>query len=160
MEMRPKSARLGRAHGLPKIQKNYTNIPSFHHIVDTAGTAHYGLGKYLSNLLNLLTLNEYSLKDSLEATQRIHSIPTKLFVQGYRYVPFDVVSLFTNVSLKKTIEIILKRVYNDQLVQTKLKKRTLKKLILDACQKTAFSLTVKFTNKLTVFRWARHSDQF
>ena len=143
MEMRPKSARLGRAHGLPKIHKDYMNIPSFRPIVDTTCTVYYGIGKYLSNLLNPLTLNEYSLKDSFEATQRIHSIPTELFAQGYQYVSFDVVSLFTNALLKKTIEIILKRVYNDQLVQTKLKKRTLKKLLLDACQKTAFSFNGK-----------------
>ena len=143
MEMRPKSSRLGRAHGLPKIHKIYTNIPSFSPIVDTTGTAHYGVGKYLSNLLNPLTLNEYSLKDSFEEMQRIHSIPTDLFTQGYRYVSFDIVSLFTNVLLKKTIEIILKRVYNDQPVQTKLKKRTLKKALLDARQKTAFSFNGK-----------------
>ena len=143
MEMRPKSARLGRAHGLPKIHKDYTNIPSVCPIVDTTCTVYYSVGKYFSNLLNPLTLNEYSLKDSFEATQRIHSIPTELFAQGYQYVSFDVVSLFTNVPLKKTIEIILKRVYNDQLVQTKLKKRTLKKLLLDACQKTAFSFNGK-----------------
>ena len=83
------------------------------------------------------------MNDSFEATQQIHSIPTELFAQGYGYVLFDVVSLFTKVPLKKTIEIILKRVYNDQLVQTKLKKRTLKKLLLDACQKTAFSFNSK-----------------
>ena len=35
MEMRPKSPRLGRAHGPPKIHKDYTNIPSFRPIVDT-----------------------------------------------------------------------------------------------------------------------------
>ena len=98
MEMKPKSARLGRAHGLPKINKDYTNIFSFRPIVDTTCTVYYGVGKYLSNLLNLLTLNKYSLKDSFEATQRIHSIPTE---EGYRYVSFDVISLFTNVSLKK-----------------------------------------------------------
>ena len=143
MEMRPKSARLGRSHGLPKIHKNYTNISSFHPIVNTTGTTHYGVGKYLSSLLNPLTLNEYSLKDSFEATQQIHSIPTELFAQGYRYVSFDLVSLFTNVPLKNTIEIILKRVHNDQLVQTKLKKHTLKKLLLDACQKTALSCNGK-----------------
>ena len=80
--MSPKSARLGRAQGLPKLHKDYTNIPSFRPIVDTTGTAHYGLGKYLSNLLNPLTLNEYSLKDSFEATKRIHSNPTELFTQG------------------------------------------------------------------------------
>ena len=138
MEMKPKSARLGRAHGLPKIHKDYTNIPNFRPILDTSCTVYYGVGKYLSNRLNPLTLNAYSLKDSFEATQRIHSIPIELFAQGYRYVSFDVVSLFTNVPLKKTIETILKRVYNDQLVQTKLEKRTLKKLLLDAYQKTAF----------------------
>ena len=138
MEMKPKSARLGRAHGLPKIHKDYTNIPNFRPILDTSCTVYYGVGKYLSNRLNPLTLNGYSLKDSFEATQRIHSIPIELFAQGYRYVSFNVVSLFTNVPLKKTIEIILKRVYNDQLVQTKLEKRTLKKLLLDAYQKTAF----------------------
>ena len=81
MEMRPKSARLGRAHGLPKIHKDYTNIFSFRPIVNTTCTVYYGVGKYLSNLLNSLTLNEYSLKDSFEATQRIHSIPTELFAQ-------------------------------------------------------------------------------
>ena len=56
MEMRPKSARLGRAHGLPKIHKDYTNIPSFRPIVDTTCAVLYGVGKYLSNLLNPLTL--------------------------------------------------------------------------------------------------------
>ena len=143
MEMRPKSSRLGRAHGLPKIRKDYTNTPSFCPIVDKTRIAHYGVGKYLSNLLNPLTLNEYSLKDSFEATKPIHSIPTELFSQGYRYVSFDVVSLFTNVPLKKTIEIILKRVCNNQLVQTKLKKHTLKKLLLDASSKTDFSFDGK-----------------
>ena len=143
MEMRPKSARLGRAHGLPKIHKDYTNIPSFHPIVDKTGTAHYGAGKYLSNLFNLLTLNEYSLKDSFETTQRVHSIPTKLFAQGYRYVSFDVIPLFTNVPLKQTIEIILKRVYNDQLVQTKLKKTYLEKAPVRCVSKGYFSFNGK-----------------
>ena len=145
MEMRKKSARLGRAHGLSKIHKDYRNIPSFCPILDATCTVYYGVGKYLSNLLNPLTSNEYSLKDSFEATQRIHTILTELFAECYRYVLFDVVSLFTNVPPKKTIEIFLKRVFNDQIVQTKLKKRTLKKLLLDACQKTAFSFIFRFS---------------
>ena len=145
MEMRKKSARLGRARGLSKIHKDYRNIPSFCPILDATCTVYYGVGKYLSNLLNPLTSNEYSLKDSFEATQRIHTILTELFAECYRYVLFDVVSLFTNVPPKKTIEIFLKRVFNDQIVQTKLKKRTLKKLLLDACQKTAFSFIFRFS---------------
>ena len=47
-------------------------------------------------------------------------------------------SLFTNVPLNKTIKVILDRVYSQKLISTNLKKRTLKKLILDTCSKTAF----------------------
>ena len=57
---------------------------------------------------------------------------------------FDVASLLTNVPIKRTVDLISKRIYTDKLVSTNLKKRTLKKLILDTCTKTAFS----FNNKL------------
>ena len=50
----------------------------------------------------------------------------------------DVKSLFTNVPLQKTLDVILKRVYTEKKIQTKLTKRTLKKLVLDTCTKTAF----------------------
>jgi hypothetical protein len=39
------------------------------------------------------------------------------------------------------INIILKRIYDDKLISTKLTKRTLKKLILDSSTKTIFSLS-------------------
>ena len=46
-----------------------------------------------------------------------------------------VVSLFTNIPLKKTVNIILKRIYTDKEMTTTFTKRSLKKLILDNCQK-------------------------
>ena len=52
---------------------------------------------------------------------------------------FDVESLFTNVPIKKIINIILTRIYNNHTISTNLKKHSLKKLILDTCTKTAFS---------------------
>ena len=91
-----------------------------------------------------LTQNEYTLKDSFEAARRIHSIDMSYFDQGYEYVSFDVESLFTNVPLNKTVNIILDRVYKDKLISTTLTRRTLKKLILDSCKKTVFT----FNNKL------------
>ena len=75
---------------------------------------------------------------------RIHNIPPHLFAQGYRFVSFDVKSLFTNIPLKKVIKIILKRVYDDKEITTNLKPRTLKKLLKDCCMKTPFS----FNNEL------------
>ena len=64
--MRPKFAQIERAHGLPKIHTDclYQDTPPFRHIVDTTSTPHYGIGKYLSSLLNPFTINNYSIEDS------------------------------------------------------------------------------------------------
>ena len=51
------------AYGLPKIHKEYSNIPKFIPIVDTTGMPHYSAGKVLTNLLNPLAINEFTLKD-------------------------------------------------------------------------------------------------
>ena len=138
-QMRPKNAKPARAHGLPKIHKTFTNFPKFKPIIDTTGSSHYLVGKYLARSLYPLTNNEFTLKDSFEAANRIQDISSSLFVNGYKYVSFDAESLFTNVLIKKTINIILTRIYNDHTISTNLKKRSLKKLILDTCTKTAFS---------------------
>ena len=79
------------------------------------------------------------MKYSFGACRRIQEIPEDLFQQGYKFVSFDVESLFTSVPLEKTLYIILDRVYKEKLVTTALRKRTLKKLIPDSCKKTAFS---------------------
>ena len=60
------------------------------------------------------------------------------------FVTLDVVSLFTNTPLCKTVNISLKRVYSEKLINTSLSKCSLKKLTLDTCQKMALS----FNNKL------------
>ena len=52
-------------------------------------------------------------------------------------------SLFTKVPLLKTVNFILKRVYDDKLIQNNLKERSLKRLLLDACTRNS-----KFNNKL------------
>ena len=135
----PKSAKIGRAHGSAKVHKVFERIPPLRPIIDTIGSTHYGVGKFISKLLNPLTQNAYSLKDSFEAADRIRSIPPELYSNGYKLVSFDVKSLFTNVPLRKTINVILDRVYNQNVIPTTLKKRTLKKLILDTCSKTAFT---------------------
>ena len=126
-EMRPKAAQVGRAHSLPKIHKKYTDLPSFRPVIDTRNTPHYGVGKFLTRLLNPLTQNVYLIKDSFEAVDHIHSMPAELSDEGYCYFSFDVTSLFTNVPLNKTINIILHRIYKENLVKTNMRKSTLKK---------------------------------
>ena len=84
-------------------------------------------------VLNPLTMNSHTLKDSFDAVTRIQNIPEELFRNGYRFVSFDVKSLFTNVPLQKTVNTILDTIYTNKLINTILKKRTLKKLQLDSC---------------------------
>ena len=74
----------------------------------------------------------------------IQAVPTELFNQGYKFISFNVTWLFTNVSLKRTVDIILKRIYVDSVIPTTLQKLYIKKPILDACTKNVFSFNNKF----------------
>ena len=137
--IRPKNAKPARAHGLPKTHKEYEDLPPFRPIIDTTGTAHSSIGKYLCEILKPLSTNEFTLKDSFDAAERIRNIPPDDLENDFQFVSFDVVSLFTNVPLKRTLNLILDRVYKDKQIETTMKKATLKKLLLDTCTKTAFS---------------------
>ena len=48
---------------------------------------------------------------------------------GYKMMSFDVKSLFTNVSLEKTIEITLKRIYERKEINTSISKKEMKQLL-------------------------------
>ena len=135
----PKNAKIACAYGTAKIHKEFEKKPSFHPIIDAIGSTHYAVGKYISKLINPLILNQHQLKDSFDAAERIKGIPGHLYKDGYVLISLDVVSLFTNVPLTKTINVILDRIYKEKRISTTLHKRTLKKLITDTCSKTAFS---------------------
>ena len=71
--------------GLPKINKNYNHFPPFRLIIDASSTAHYGIAKYLSNLLHPLTENKFTVKYLFEAANKIQALLCKLFNEGYIY---------------------------------------------------------------------------
>ena len=85
--------------------------------------------------------------------RNIRNIPQHLLDEGYVFVSFDVTSLFTNAPLSRTSKVILDRIYNKDLLQTKLQKSPLKKLITDTCTKTVFSYndqTYEQTNNVSM----------
>ena len=113
--IRQKHAKFARAHGLPKVHKAFDDIPPFRPIVDINGPTHSSVGKYLSEILYSLTQNQFSVKDSFDAANRINSIlPEVKNSNNSVFVSLDVVSLFTNVLLKTTINIISEKVYNNK----------------------------------------------
>ena len=125
--IRPQSTKPARADGLPKTHKSYDTLLPLRPIIDTTGNAYQPVAKFLSRLLNPLTHNEFSLKDSFDAVNRIQNIPDNLFTDGYRFTSLNVKSLFTNIPLDKTVQIVLKKNYDENIITTTLKKRTLKK---------------------------------
>ena len=129
--IRPQSTKPIRAHGLPKTHKPFGKLPTFRLIIDTTSTAYQPVAKYLSRLLNTLAYNDFSLQDSFDTVTCTRSIPSNPFSEGYSFVSFDVKSLFNKIPLKKTVDIILHRIYHEKKLDTSLKKRTLKKLLLD-----------------------------
>ena len=83
----PKNAKIGRAHGSAKIHKDFERIPPLRPILPplrpiipplrpiipplrpiiyTIGSMNYGVGKFISNMLNPLTLNNYYLNGSFD----------------------------------------------------------------------------------------------
>ena len=80
---------------------------------------------FQSELLTPITQNEFVSKNSVDATAKILIIPQTLFDNGYIFISFDVTSLFTNVSLKRTIN----NMFLINHLNTYLNKTTLKNLL-------------------------------
>ena len=74
------------------------------------GTREYKLAKYLDNLIKPHIPDTYLLKSTDDFIERLKQFPCN---NSYRIVSFDVVSLFTNVPLSETIELIINRLYAD-----------------------------------------------
>ena len=101
LKIRPQNAKLARAHGVPKVHKTFNSILLSRLIIATTGTTHYSVAKYLSEFLSPLTQNMYTPKDSFGAANKMNQIlPDVHNSDEYVFVPLDVVSLFTNLSLK------------------------------------------------------------
>ena len=132
----PSSSKSGLFFGLAKVHKlkedtySISNLP-LRPVISNIGTATYEISKYLANLLQPLTKNEYTIDSTKHFVEKIRGerIPS-----DHELVSFDVVSLFTNVPLDFTINLILDKVYREKAIRTKLEREELKKL-LEICTK-------------------------
>ena len=96
-------------------------------IVSNIGTATHKTAKYLSKLLSPLAKSKYTIENTKDFVTRIRKMKVP---EGYKMISFDVVSLFTNVPVKETIDIILRKVYDEKLVKTKIKRENMRELLM------------------------------
>ena len=91
----------GVMYGLPKTHKKKIVTP-VRPILVSIGTYNYKLAKFLVPILDPLTRNEYTIKDSFGFVDEISNIKIDQCVMA----SFVVESLFTNIPLDETITII------------------------------------------------------
>ena len=93
-----------RLYGLPKIHKALVDgLPNYRPSIYQIGSPTYEIAKYLLNFISPITKNEYTLKDSFEFVSMTDKQDDNCFMCS-----FDIDSLFTNVPLEETIEIVIK----------------------------------------------------
>ena len=103
----PVGSRPSILYGLPKIHKKNSPVRP---IVSMVNAYSYNLGRYLAEILKPLTMNEYSVKDSFSFTKELLQRDD----QDVYMASVDVESLFTNVPVKETIQIILDKLFCGQ----------------------------------------------
>ena len=96
-------------------------------IISNIGTASYQLTKYLVKLLSPLRTYEYTVAYNTEFFNHVKrmNIP-----KDHNFISFDVKSLFTYVPLDFTINVILRRIYNENVTHTNIKRSEMKELLL------------------------------
>ena len=101
----------------------------------------YQLTKYLAKLLSPLSKSEHTLGNNIEFinNKKSEKVPT-----DHSFISFDVKSLFMNVPLDYTINIILKAIYDDNELYTNISEKEMKELLLLCTKNVHFT----FNNKI------------
>ena len=103
-KVRPNGSRLAHLYGLPKLHKS--GVP-LRPVLSAVGTYNYELAKWLEKLLKPLVNEKYTVNSAFEFVDKVVKLRRSRYM-----VSFDVVSLFTNVPLHETIEIVLDKLFS------------------------------------------------
>ena len=106
----PSGSAPAHIYGNPKIHKfsSSDSLPKLHPIVSSIRTFNYNLAHFLCDLLSPSLPNDYSCKDAFSFVSQIKN--ANLYKKIL--VPCNVTSLFTNIPLKKNIEIAINFIFN------------------------------------------------
>ena len=105
----PSGSRPGIMYGLARVYKIVTDgLPYFRPILCAIGTPTYKLAKFVVPILEFITTNEYTIKDSFTFAEELQSFDSKL---GW---PALIESPFTNISLQETIDLCIENLFQDR----------------------------------------------
>ena len=96
-------------------------------IISNINRATYEFARYLAKVLSPLSQSDYTVSSSKEFTE---ITKLKSIRDNHRLVSFDVKSLFTNVPLDSTIDIIQNRIYDKKEITTNIEPKDMRHIIL------------------------------
>ena len=143
----PTAAYTPTMYGLPKIHK--PDMP-LRPILSSIGSFGYDCAKWLSDSLSELRHHETCVKDTLTFLSLLQDRSSS----GKIMTSFDVTSLFTNVPVDFTINLILDSVFRSNDEFNGLNTRRMKKLLEWVVKTTTLSLTVVFIDRSMALLWA------
>ena len=129
----------GILYGLPKTHKLGNPIRP---ILSTLNTFNYKVAKYLVPILEPLTTNAFTLKNSYDFVKELQTLEVKNTVMA----SFDIKSLFTNIPLNETIQIVTNQLFKDHDTYLNYTKKQFTDLLELAVKDSPFL----FNNKLFV----------
>ena len=105
--LKPKGSQPGKLYGMAKVHKDGCPLRP---VVSMINTPEYNLAKWLDGFIKRFIPSQHTVSSTKEFIGRIKSYS---FSGTELLCSFDVTSLFTNVPLKETIDIIANYVYSD-----------------------------------------------
>ena len=135
----PKGSLPARIYGQPKMHKLKANdilskqVPPFRIIVSSLGAYNYNIAKYLTQVLSPLIPTNHCAKDSFSFVEDLKQVS----LNDKFLVSYDVVSLFTNIPLKETIDLAVNLIKSKDS-RVKMSHAQLRKLFMFATSQTHF----------------------
>lgn len=97
----------GHLYGLPKIHKNATN-PPLRPVISMSGTVTHDIAQYINSIIREYLNNKFIVRSSDELLLQLKTLKVE---PEHQVCSLDVESLFTNVPVQQTIDIIMQSVY-------------------------------------------------
>ena len=125
---------LTQLYGLPKIHKPIVDgLPKYRPIISQIGSPTYKLAKFLLSFIQPFTTNEYTVRDTFHFVSMLDGKDHRLIMAS-----LDVESLFTNIPLDETIDIVTKQVFAEKTRVNGLSKTDFRRLLVVSTKGTVF----------------------
>ena len=138
------SSRPGIMYGLAKIHNIVTDgLPFFRPILSAIGTPTCKFAKFLVPILEPLTANEYTFKDSFTFAEELQSFDSNLVMAS-----FDMESLFTDIPLQETIDLCVENLFQDRAHADNLLKDSFRELLTSTMSESLILFGQEFINRM------------